>query len=151
MFNRKRSFEPWKIGKQVYDISHCFFTFGAHDPGYIGMMAQRSLKNYDKFTRQTGYYGGGIIVLPASFKLGLRDLSFADKYGVTYTWDRAFSGLFPHNGQVYDVTSLSLDIANVSEARMLEIAQDIARNHFQTDVVLKIYPDEQKLFWVKYQ
>ena len=151
MFNRKRSFEPWKIGNRVYDISHCFFTFGAHDPGYIGMMAQRSLKNHTKFTRQADYYGGGIVVLPASFKLGLRDLSFIEKYNITCHWDRAFYGYFPHNGQVYDVTSLTLDIANVSEARMLEIAQDIAHNQLQTDVVLKIYPDEQKLFWVKYQ
>ena len=146
MFNRKRSFEPWKIGNQVYDISGCFFTFGVGNPGYIGMMAQGNLKNHTKFTRQAGYYGGGIIVLPSSFKLGLRDLSFADKYGVTYTWNRAFGGVFPHNGQVYNVTSLTLDIANVSEARMLEIVQDIARNHFQTDVILKIYLNEKNFF-----
>ena len=150
MFQRKASDGLPQIEDKVFDVGRCFYTCGTHLSSFMRAIAQNGSTNHEKFTRAEGFYGGGMIVLPGAFRLRLRDLSFMENYGVTYRWDRAFGGYFPHNGQVYNITSLTLDIANVSEARMIEIAQDIAHNHFQTDVVLKIFPANRRIFWVKY-
>lgn len=138
------------VGDHVFDVGHCFYTCGVHLTGLIQAIGQNGSTNHEKFTRAEGFYGGGMIVLPSAFRLRLRDLSFLENYGITYRWDRAFGGYFPHNGQVYNLTSLTLDIANVSEERMIEIAQDIACQQLQTDVLLKIFPARRKIFWVQY-
>ena len=150
MFQRKASDGLPQIGDKVFDVGRCFYTCGTHLSCLMQAISQNGSTNHEKFTRADGFYGGGIILLPRAFCLRLRDLSFMEDYGAAYRWDRAFSGYFPHNGQVYDMTSLTLDIAHVSEMRMLEIAKDIARNHFQTDVILKIFPAKRKIYWVQY-
>ena len=150
MFKRNTTAGLPQISDGVFDVGRCFFTCGTHLSCFMQAISQNGSTNHEKFTRAEGFYGGGMIVLPSAFRLRLRDLSFMEEYGMTYRWDRAFGGHFPHNGQVSNLTSVTLDIANASEERMIEIAKDIARNHFQTDVVLKIFPAKRKIFWVKY-
>ena len=81
-----------------------------------------------------------MLVFPQVFQLGTRDLSFIENYHVQYAWNRSFIGQFIYNDQTYSSGSLTLDISNMSMDRMLEISKDIARKHFNTDVILKIFP-----------
>ena len=136
----KRTCGPFVVEKGVLEVTDCFMRHGTCFPGGLGLMASRVDKNGEKFFRQEYFWGGGMLVFPQTFQLGMRDLSFVDNYSVQYAWTRGFSGQFIYNGQTYSAPSLTLDINNMSIDRMLEIAKDIARNHFNTDVVLKIFP-----------
>ena len=139
----KRTSGPFVVEKGVLEVSHCFMRHGTSFPGVYGLMASRCAENEKKFSRQAGFIGGGMLVFPSSFKLGVRDLSFMDDYRVQYAWDRGFGGFFSYAGQTYGVSSITLDISNMSIDRMLEIAKDISRKQFNTDVVLKIFPADR--------
>jgi hypothetical protein len=144
----KKCYGPFKIDKDIEEITKCFFACGPHFPGVYGMMAYNTGKNAESFYRQDGFCGGGMIVFPRTIKLGLRDLSFVDHYNVEYVWNRGFGGKFPYRGNVYNVESLTLDIANMSVERITEIAKDIAHNQWDTDVLFKIFPSN-RIFLVK--
>lgn len=136
----KRANGPFVIEKGVYEVSNCFMYHGTSFPGGIGLMAKQCAKNEENFIRQADFYGGGMLVFPQVFQLGTRDLSFIENYHVQYAWNRSFIGQFIYNDQTYSSGSLTLDISNMSMDRMLEISKDIARKHFNTDVILKIFP-----------
>ena len=82
-------------------------------------------------------------VFPQVFRLGMRDLSFVEDYCAPCAWNRGFGGQFVYGGQTYGPASLTLDINNRSVERMLEIAKDLGRHHFDTDRVLRIFPDRR--------
>ena len=139
---------PFDIDEDTLEITKCFLACGPHYPGVYGMMAYNTGKNAESFYRQAGFYGGGMIVFPRTIKLGLRDLSFVDQYNVEYAWDRNFGGKFPYRGNIYNVESLTLDIANMSVERITEIAKDMAHNQWNTDVLFKVFPSN-RIFLVK--
>lgn len=139
---------PFEIDGDVLEVTKCFMRHGVHWAGTFGMMGSEISTNPLKFFRKNDFYGGGMIVFPNMIKLGLRDLSFVDKYNVHYAWDRAFSGKFPFRGHVYDLESLTLDIHNMSPDRVMEIAKDIAHNRWDTDLIVKMFPTK-RIFVVK--
>jgi N-formylglutamate amidohydrolase len=139
---------PFEIDGDVLEVTNCFMRHGVHWVGTFGMMGSEIETNPLKFFRKQGFFGGGMIVFPNTIKLGLRDLSFVDKYNVHYAWDRAFSGTFPYRGHVYNLESLTLDIHNMSIDRVMEIAKDIAHNQWDTDLIVKMFPTK-RIFVVK--
>ena len=144
----KNACGPFEIDEDTLEVSKCFFPCGPHYPGMYGLMAYHNGKNAGSFEREEGFVGGGILLFPNTLKLGLRDLSFVDTYHVTYAWGRSFGGKFPYRERVYDVSSITLDINNMSIDRMLEIAKDIAHKRWDTDVVCKVCPSN-RIFLVK--
>jgi len=136
----RKSRGPFKIEKDVLEVTNCFLWNGPHYPGVYGLMADHNRPNASLFTRQEGFAGGGILLFPNTFALGMRDLSFVKSYQADYVWGRAFGGQFKYEKNIYNVESLTLDVDNRSIDRMLEIAKDLAHNQIKTDLVLKIFP-----------
>ena len=136
----RKSRGPFKIEKDVLEVTDCFLRNGPHYPGVFGLMADHAHPNSSLFVRQEGFIGGGMLLFPNTFKLGMRDLSFIEQYQIEYAWDRAFGGQFKYEKNTYNVESLTLDIKNRSIDRMMEIAKDISHNHVKSDIILKIFP-----------
>lgn len=134
---------PFQIEKDVWEVTDCFFRNGAHYPGVISLMAEHNRPNASLFTRCERFIGGGMLLFPNTFKLGMRDLSFIDQYQIEYVWDRAFGGQFKYNDNIYNVESLTLDVSNRSIDRMLEIVKDISHNHIKADIILKVFPSDR--------
>ena len=139
---------PFDIDEDTLEITKCFMRHGVHYAGYIGMMGSELGVNGKKFARTEGFHRGGVLVFPTSIQPQEQDLLFAEEYVIDYRWGHLFGGEFRYRGELYNATSLTMDINNWSDRKVIGTAKDIAHNRWNTDILCKVFPSN-RIFLVK--